>query len=104
MLRMEKMLALVTALALLAPIGAVAAESKNVTGDLQKGYQLAKKKCTSCHDSIANPEAGSKTRDDWFIVINVMHKQFNMKMSNDEKALLTNYFYSIRKGLEKDPG
>ena len=104
MLIKNKTFALFFAVALLIPVGVVAAEAKKNAVDLQKGYQLAKKRCVSCHDSVANPEAGRKTRDEWIIVIDVMHKQFNVKMSNDEKALLTNYFYSIRKGLEKDPG
>jgi hypothetical protein len=91
-------------LALLIPAGAGAAESKKITVDLQKGYQLSKKLCMSCHDSAANPEAGRKTRDEWYIVIDIMHKQFQMKMNNKEMEMLVDYFYSVRKGMEKDPG
>lgn len=104
MLSINKMLASVLAVALLAPVGAGAAETKKVTVDLQKGYQLAKKRCTSCHDSVANPEAGRKTRDEWHIIVDVMHKKFQTKMNNDEVEQLINYFYAVRKGLEKDPG
>ncbi len=100
----NKVSALLFAAALLLPVGVGAAESNQVTGDLQKGYQLAKKRCTSCHDSVANPEAGRKTRDEWVLVISVMHKQFKAPISNQEQAQLADYFYTIRKGLEKDPG
>ena len=104
MLAISKVLASVLFVALLAPMGAGAAETKKVTVDLKKGYQLANKRCTSCHDSVANPEAGGKTRDEWLIVIEIMHKKFQVKMNNDEQELLVNYFYAVRKGLEKDPG
>jgi mono/diheme cytochrome c family protein len=100
----NKVLASVIAVALLAPFGAGAAETKKVTVDLQKGYQLAKKRCTSCHDSVANPEAGKMTRDEWIVVIDVMHKQFKVKMNNNEQEQLIDYFYTIRKGLEKEAG
>lgn len=92
------------AILVLVTVNGNAAESKKVTVDLQKGYQLAKKKCVGCHDSVANPEAGRKTRDDWHVVVDVMHQQFQMKMTKQEKELLIDYFYNIRKGLEKDPG
>jgi hypothetical protein len=52
---------------------------------------------------VANPVADRKTRDDWHVVSDVMHKKFQMKMSEDEQELLINYFYAIRKGLGKDP-
>jgi len=100
----NKVLASVLAVVLLAPVGAGAAEKNKVTVDLQKGYQLAKKRCTSCHDSVANPEAGRKTRDEWHIIVDVMHKKFKVKMNNDELEKLIDYFYTVRKGLEKDPG
>jgi len=104
MLAINKVLVSVLAVALLVPVGAGAAETKKVTVDLQKGYQLAKKWCTSCHDSVANPEGDRKTRDEWHIVVDLMHKKFQTKMNNDEREQLINYFYTIRKGLEKDPG
>ena len=104
MLVINKVLTSVLAVTLLAPVGVGAAETKKVTVDVQKGYQLAKKRCTSCHDLVANPEAGRKTRDEWIVVIDIMHKQFRVKLSKDEQELLINYFYTIRKGLETEPG
>ncbi len=100
----NKVLATVLAVALLVPVGVSAAETKKVTVDLQKGYQLAKKWCTSCHDSVANPEGARKTRDEWHIIVDVMHKKFQVKINNDDREQLIDYFYSIRKGLEKDAG
>jgi hypothetical protein len=97
---------LVTALAIfsvtsLIPLGAYAGEKQS---DIEKGYQLSKKKCLGCHDSVANPEAGRKTRDDWHIIINIMHKKFDQKLTSEELESLINYFYTIRKGIEKDAG
>ena len=86
---------------LLVPWGAQATDKKI---DLRKGYELSKKKCQGCHDSVANPEAGSRTRDDWHIIIDVMHKKFSQKLTAQELETLIDYFYSIRKGIEKDPG
>ena len=72
--------------------------------DLRRGYQLNKENCLGCHDSVANPEAGSKTRDDWHLIIDVMHKKFTKKLTNEEVETLIDYFYTIRKGVEKDAG
>lgn len=104
MQKIQKLAVMATAVLFLSPAILGAAEAKKETLALQKGYQLAKKKCLSCHDSVANPEAGKKTRDDWHLVVDVMHKQFQLKMTNQEIEQLTDYFYNIRKGLEKDPG
>ncbi|RQW77739.1 MAG: hypothetical protein EHM51_01285 [Geobacter sp.] len=86
---------------LILPWGVQAKDKKH---DLSKGYQLSKKMCTKCHDSVANPEAGSKTRDEWHIIIDVMHKKFSHKMTGQEVETLIDYFYSIRKGSEKEAG
>jgi hypothetical protein len=97
---------IVTALAILSmtaliPLGVQAVEKQT---DIQKGYQLSKKMCLGCHDSVANPEAGRKTRDEWHIIINIMHKKFDQKLTNEELDTLIDYFYTIRKGIEKDAG
>lgn len=86
---------------LMVPFGVEANDKKP---DLRKGYQLNKEKCLGCHDSVANPEAGSKTRDDWHIIIDVMHNKFTNKLTNEEVETLIDYFYTIRKGVEKDAG
>ena len=104
MQKIHRLAVLGTAMLFLSPAVIGAAEVKKEALDLQKGYQLAKKKCLSCHDSVANPEAGKRTRDDWHLVVDVMHQEFKLNMTNQEKEQLTDYFYNIRKGLEKDPG
>ena len=104
MMNHSKVSAAFLAAALLVPLGLSATESKKGAGDLQKGYQLAKKHCTSCHDSVANPEAGPKTHDEWIVVISLMHKKFQAPLSRQEQERLADYFYNIRKGLENEPG
>lgn len=71
--------------------------------DMKKAYDLYKSKCLACHDSVADPEKPGRTRDGWFVVVNLMHKQ-GLKLTTDESAMIVELLYSIRRGLEKDPG
>ena len=93
--------AVICGLTALFPVGAGAGGKQS---DLQRGYQLSKEKCLGCHDSVANPEAGRKTRDEWLIIITIMHRKFAQKLSAEELDSLIDYFYTIRKGIEKDAG
>jgi hypothetical protein len=86
----------------------IAAEKATGSGsgkqvDLQSAYKLYQSKCLLCHDSVADPEKPGKTRDGWFVAINVMHN-FGLKISKDESARIVDLLYAIRHGLEKDPG
>lgn len=69
-----------------------------------KGYQLSKKYCTSCHDSVADPEKQGFTRDTWHLILNIMHKHGLKKLSNEESGTLVDYLYTIRKGIEREAG
>ncbi|WP_022850847.1 c-type cytochrome [Limisalsivibrio acetivorans] len=85
-------------------VAAFSADSKAKAKMLEEGYALNSKYCTSCHDSVADPEKSGMTRDTWFLVINIMHKYGMEGLSEDDKATLVDYFYTIRKGIEKSAG
>ena len=72
--------------------------------DQMNGYALNNKYCTSCHDSVADPEKSGFTRDTWHLIINIMHKNGLENLSTEENGSLVDYFYTIRKGLEREAG
>ncbi len=41
--------------------------------DQKKAFAVYQQKCLTCHDSVADPEKEGRTRDDWHLVVNVMH-------------------------------
>jgi hypothetical protein len=71
--------------------------------EYQKAFALYQKKCLNCHDSVADPEKPGRTRDDWFLVVNVMHG-YGLDLSNQEAEAITDLLYELRKGLEKQAG
>lgn len=72
--------------------------------DQMNGYALSKKYCTSCHDSVADPEKPGFTRDTWHLLINIMHKNGLENLTVEENGALVDYFFLIRKGLELEAG
>jgi hypothetical protein len=68
-----------------------------------KAFQLHNKKCLSCHISVADPERPGRTRDDWHIVINLMHG-YGLDLTKQEAEALTDFLYELRQGIEKDAG
>jgi hypothetical protein len=69
----------------------------------QKAFELYKQKCLGCHDSVADPEKPGRTRDDWHLVVNVMHG-YGLELTNDESEMIIDLLYDLRKGLEKEAG
>lgn len=69
----------------------------------QQAYALYAKKCLGCHDSVADPEKPGRTRDDWHLVIHVMHG-YGMEMSNDEAETIIDLLYDLRRGMEREAG
>ena len=71
--------------------------------DHQKAFELYAKKCLGCHDSVADPEKPGRTRDDWHLVVNVMHG-YGMEMTADEGEIIIDLLYDLRKGMEREAG
>jgi hypothetical protein len=68
-----------------------------------KAYQLYQAKCTTCHEGVADPDKPGKTRDEWHIVIKLMH-DLGLDLSEAEAETLVDYFFTIRTGTEKEAG
>jgi len=81
--------------------------SKGVAGQEKKNqaqaYQVYKQKCLGCHDSVADPEKPGRTRDEWHIVVNIMHKH-GLELTDEESEQMIDLLYELRRGLEKDAG
>jgi len=69
----------------------------------QKVFEVYKQKCLGCHDSVADPEKPGRTRDDWHLVVNVMHG-YGLPLTNEESEMLIDLLYELRRGLEKEAG
>jgi hypothetical protein len=61
-----------------------------------KAYQLYQNKCLSCHASVADPEKPGRTRDDWYLVINIMH-EYGLDLTLEEKEIITDLLFDLRK-------
>lgn len=85
--------------------GKVKASSKEEKKKIEhkKAFAIYQKKCLGCHDSVADPEKPGKTRDDWHLVVNVMHG-YGLDLTPQEDEAITELLYQLRKGLEKDAG
>ncbi len=68
-----------------------------------KAYKLYQQKCLECHVSVADPEKPGRTRDGWYLVVNVMHK-YGLDLTDDESCTIIDLLYNLRMGIEKEPG
>ena len=69
----------------------------------QKAFTIYQNRCLSCHDSVADPEKPGRTRDEWFLVVNLMHG-YGMDLTDEEAEAITDLLFDLRTGLEKQPG
>jgi len=69
----------------------------------QKAFKLYAKKCLGCHDSVADPEKPGRTRDDWHLVVKVMHR-YGLDMTDDEADMIIDLLYDLRQGMEREAG
>jgi hypothetical protein len=69
----------------------------------QEAFQLYQAKCMGCHDSVADPEKPGRTRDDWHLVVNVMHG-YGLDMTDAESVKIVDLLYDLRQGIEKEAG
>ena len=78
-------------------------KAKSKSMDTMKAYKVYKEKFLGCHDSVADPEQPGRTRDDWHLVINVMHG-YGLELSLEESEQIIDLLYDLRKGLEREAG
>jgi hypothetical protein len=71
--------------------------------DHMKAWKIYTAKCLSCHDSVADPEKPGMTRDDWHIIVNVMHG-YGLGITDEEGNLITDLLYDLRRGIEREAG
>ena len=51
----------------------------------------------------ADPEKPGRTRDDWHLVVNIMHG-YGLGLTDEEANLITDLLYDLRRGIEREPG
>ena len=78
-------------------------KAKSKSMDTMKAFKVYQEKCLGCHDSVADPEQPGRTRDDWHLVVNVMHG-YGLDISMEESELIIDLLYDLRKGLEREAG
>jgi hypothetical protein len=83
------------------PSTILAAAGKKV--DYQKAYTVYTQKCSGCHSSVADPEKPGRTRDEWHIVVNVMH-DYGLELTNEESEMIIDLLYKLRRGMEREAG
>ena len=69
----------------------------------QQAFELYQKKCLGCHVSVADPEKPGRTRDDWHLVVNLMH-DYGLALTPDEGDAIVQLLYDLRKGMEREAG
>lgn len=69
----------------------------------QQAFELFQNKCLGCHVSVADPEKPGRTRDDWYLVVNVMH-DYGLALTADESDAIVQLLYELRKGIEREAG
>lgn len=95
--------ALVIGISLVITVGSDSLAGDKSKPDMRKAYKLYQAKCLGCHDSVADPEKPGRTRDGWFVVVNLMHKR-GVNVTPDEGSMIVDLLFSLRRGIEKDPG
>jgi hypothetical protein len=68
-----------------------------------KAYTLYQSKCLGCHISVADPEKPGRTRDDWHLVVQVMHG-YGLDLTDAEGDMIIDLLYDLRKGMEREAG
>ena len=97
---MKIFLGLILGAFLLNGVYVFAMQKESSKGDKEKmahksAYLLYENKCLDCHDSIADPERAGKTRDEWYVVVSIMHN-YDFDLTEDEMELLTDYLFELR--------
>ena len=77
--------------------------AKTKKADHISAYKIYQEKCLLCHDSIADPEKPGRTKDDWRLVVEIMHG-YGLGLTQPETDLIIELLYDLRKGIEKQAG
>lgn len=88
---------------LMTPALTNAGQSAKKKASHQEAFGVYSRNCLSCHDSVADPEKPGRTRDDWHLVVNIMH-DYGLELSNKESEMIIDLLYDLRQGLEKEAG
>jgi mono/diheme cytochrome c family protein len=80
-----------------------AAGGKSKRQAQQNAFKVYQQKCLGCHDSVADPEKPGRTRDDWHLVVQVMHG-YGLDLSTEESGAIIDLLYDLRKGMEREAG
>ena len=78
-----------------------ASKQKNL--NRMQAYKVFQQKCLGCHVSVADPEQPGRTRDDWHLVVNVMHG-YGLDLTFEDSEMIIDLLYDLRKGLEREAG
>lgn len=78
-----------------------ASKAKNL--NRMQAYKTYQQKCLGCHASVADPEQPGRTRDDWHLVVSVMHG-YGLDLSFEESEMIIDLLYDLRKGMEREAG
>lgn len=81
----------------------VTAGGQNKLQAQQNAFKVYQQKCLGCHDSVADPEKPGRTRDDWHLVIQVMHGN-GLDLNIEESNQIIDLLYNLRKGMEREAG
>jgi len=81
----------------------VTAGGQNKLQAQQNSFKVYQQKCLGCHDSVADPEKPGRTRDDWHLVIQVMHGN-GLDLNIEESNQIIDLLYNLRKGMEREAG
>jgi len=81
----------------------VAKQKSGKVVEHQNAHAVYAKKCLNCHVSVADPEKPGRTRDDWHLVVNVMHG-YGLDLTAEESEMIIDLLYDLRKGMEREAG
>ena len=78
-------------------------ESVEQAFDRKLEFAVFQKHCTSCHNSVADPERPGKTRDEWYRVVALMQGH-GLIITQQEADMIVDLLYTLRRGIEERPG
>jgi len=82
----------------------IAGQKKSVKKEGQiKAFKIYQKRCLGCHDSVADPEKPGRTRDDWHLIVNIMH-DYGLDLNDKQSEQIIDLLYDLRRGLEREAG